>query len=101
MLRGNWLRLIENQNLSLRVIQGEQSTMKTKTLQHEYNYFNKVNWKTWNDLKTLQNDHEHMVQNYNKMEQYNMQQEKTMTNLEQTYDDKKEQLIFINIDLEK
>jgi hypothetical protein len=28
-----------------------------------------------------------MTQNYNKMEQFNMQQEKTITNLEQTYHD--------------
>ncbi len=75
--------------------------MKTKTLQHEYNYRNKVNWNTWNDLKTLQNDHEHMTRNYNKIEQFNMQHEKTITNLEQTYDDKKEQLVLTNINLEK
>jgi hypothetical protein len=42
-----------------------------------------------------------MTRNYNKIEQFNMQHEKTITNLEQTYDDKKEQLVLTNINLEK
>ncbi len=46
---------------------------------------NQLNWKMHNNLKNLQNEHERMVFDYTKMEWFDMQQEKTITSLERTY----------------
>lgn len=42
-----------------------------------------------------------MTWDYNKMEQYNMQHDKAITSLEQTYQELKEQFIVANIEFEK
>jgi hypothetical protein len=62
----------------------EQAIKKTKSLQQEYIELNKFNWKTHNDLKCLQTKFEQMTWDYNKMEEFNMQQQITITSLEQT-----------------
>jgi hypothetical protein len=54
----------------------EQVAKKTEILQQIYSELNQLNWKTHNDLKHLQNKHEHMTWDYNKIEQPNMQYDK-------------------------
>jgi hypothetical protein len=56
----------------MKLSQVEQVVRKVESLQLEYNELNKLNWKTHNDLKHLQSEHEQMTQVYNKMEQSNM-----------------------------
>jgi hypothetical protein len=79
----------------MKLNQVEQVARKTKSLQLKYNEFNKPNWKSHNDLKHLQSEHESMIQDYNKMEQSSIQQEKIITSLEQTCQELKEQLANI------
>jgi hypothetical protein len=47
------------------------------------------NWKTHNDLNCLQVDLERMMQNYAKMEKFNLEQHGIITNFEQTYQELK------------
>jgi hypothetical protein len=63
---------------------------KTENLQQEYIELNQFNWKTHNDLKRLQTEFVQMTRYYNKMEESNMQQQSTITNLEQTCQEFKE-----------
>jgi hypothetical protein len=46
----------------MRLSQAEQAAKKGKSLQLKYNGFNQCNWKTHNNLKHLQSEHEHMIQ---------------------------------------
>jgi hypothetical protein len=42
----------------MKLNQVEQVARKTQSLQLEYNEFIKLNWKSHNDLKHFQNEHE-------------------------------------------
>ncbi len=75
----------------MKLNQMEKVVRKTKSLQLKYNEFNKPNWKSHNDLKHLQSEHEQMIQDYNKMEQSSIQQKKIITSLEKTCQELKEQ----------
>jgi hypothetical protein len=63
---------------------------KIENLQQEYIEFNQFNWKTHNDLRCLQTEFVQMTRYYNKMEESNMQQQSTITSLEQTCQEFKE-----------
>ncbi len=43
----------ENQNLSNKLKEAKHTIRTTEDLQQEYAKFNKLNWKTYNDLKCL------------------------------------------------
>ncbi len=50
-------------------VNGVKKTIKkVETLQHEYNEFNQAHFKGCNDLKTLQNDYNWLMKDYEKME---------------------------------
>jgi hypothetical protein len=69
---------------------------KSKNLKQEYIKLNQFNWKTCNDLERLQTNYEWMMQNYNKIEQQN-----TITCLEQNCQEFKERHASIRIKFEK
>ncbi len=91
----------ENQNMSMRLNKVKQVAKKVESLKLEYNEINQLNQKTHNHLKHLQNGHEQMTHDYDKMERSNMQQEKVIKGLEQTCQDLKKQLVIANIEFEK
>jgi hypothetical protein len=57
---------------------GKQKTYSKQ----EYIELNQFNWKTHNDLKHLQSEHEHMMWDYNEMEQSSMEQQNIIIGLE-------------------
>jgi hypothetical protein len=69
-------------------------------LQQEYNELNQAQFKTHNDLKALQINHDRLIRVYGKMEVINVQQEQIFAKLENTYLQHQEQLIKVNIDME-
>jgi hypothetical protein len=54
-------------------------------MQEVYNELNHVHFKTCNDLKVLQTNLDRLTGYYGKMETINVQQEKNMLELENTY----------------
>ncbi len=80
----------ENQNMSNELIEAEQATRKTKNLQQEYAKLNQLNWKTHNDFICLQVELEWTTRDYAKMEESNLEQQRTIIDLERTYQDFRE-----------
>jgi len=58
---------------------------KIETLQSEYNKLTQAHFKTHNDLKTLHIDLDWFTRDYSKVVAINVQWEKTMLELENTY----------------
>jgi uncharacterized coiled-coil DUF342 family protein len=79
-----------NQNLPNKLKEAKHVVKKTENLHKKYVEFNKLNWKIHNDLKHFQTDFEGMTRDYKKIEEFSMQQQNTITALEQTYQEFKE-----------
>ncbi len=81
-------------------VEVERATKKVKALQSKYNELTRAHFKTHNDVKTLQTDLDWLTKDYGKMEVINVQQEKTLLELENTCFQQKEHLTKVNIDME-
>lgn len=87
--------------MSNKLKEAEQAVRKTKNIQQEYIELNQLNWKTHDDLKHLQTNHEQIMWDYNKMEESNMQEQNTITSLEQTYQKFTQQHVATHVEFEK
>ncbi len=82
---------IENKHMVAKSVEVEKAIKKAKALQQEYNELNHVYFKTHNDLKVLHLiELDWLTRDYGKMEAINVQWEKNLLELENTYLQQKE-----------
>ncbi len=75
---------IKNKHLVAKGVEVEKAIKKAEVLQQEYNEFNQVHFKNYNDLKALQTNYDWLIKDYGKMETINLQWKKTRVELKDT-----------------
>ncbi len=91
---------IDNRHLVAKGVEVEKVIKKVKVLQQDYNELNEVHFKSHDDLKALQTNYDQLMKDYGKMESINVQQEKTLVQLEHTCLQQWKQLTKVNINME-